>query len=170
MIEPGCSGGGFFPMFRSPRSLLGGHHVPAEVWPHVGAALATGRTHEAWFKIGKSSFVRPWIAADCDRMAAPVVGAVDETANAGRAHVGKGDLRRAIQRPLIPRSLTARKSSIPWGVERRRDTSRGSQDRSDGPINKETAASIKGRDSHAPAGPCAMSITWRSVPTAMTMV
>lgn len=84
-----CKDSGTAPLLSSPVA----HHavrglVPAEVWSHVDAALAAGSAYEARLEIGKLCFIRPWISAERDRVAAAVVGAIDqETAHVGRAHV-----------------------------------------------------------------------------------
>jgi hypothetical protein len=47
---------------------------------HVGAAIAASLTDEARLDIGQPDIIRPRIAADDDRVAAAVVGAIDQDA------------------------------------------------------------------------------------------
>jgi hypothetical protein len=50
--------------------------------------------------------IRPWICADCDRMAAMMVGAIDqETAHAGAAHFAERNFLRAGHTPLKRRRI-----------------------------------------------------------------
>ena len=71
---------------------LDGLLVPIEIRPHVGTALAAHRADETMFYVGQPKIIRPVAAADRDRVAAAIVGAVDQNAaNAHIAHFGKGD-------------------------------------------------------------------------------
>ena len=54
--------------------------APVEVRPYVGAALAADPAGEALLDIGQSGIIGPCIAADGDRVAAAVVGAIDQQA------------------------------------------------------------------------------------------
>jgi hypothetical protein len=68
-----------------------------EIRPDVGASLAAGRAYEPRFEIGKPNVIWPSIPADCRRMAALVVGAIDqETANARRTHFGERNFLLAL--------------------------------------------------------------------------
>ena len=74
--------------------------MPMEAGPHVGAALAAGLADEPIFDVGEPDVVRPLIAADRYRVAAVIVGALDQqTANAGFAHFAECDLLRASRAP-----------------------------------------------------------------------
>ena len=60
-------------------------------------ALAADSTGEALLDIGQSGIIGPSIAADGDGVAAAVVGAIDhQAAHAHVAHLGEGDLLRAV--------------------------------------------------------------------------
>ena len=73
---------------------------PVEIRPHVGAALAAGLAHETMLYVGRAKVIGPLIAADRDRVAAAVVGSIDqEPAHAHVAHVAERDLLRAGMRP-----------------------------------------------------------------------
>lgn len=73
--------------------MRGSDLVPAEVRPHLGAALAAGGAHEARLEIGNPGIIWPGTSAGRNRVAAVVIGAIEqELAHTGRAHVGKGDL------------------------------------------------------------------------------
>jgi hypothetical protein len=64
--------------------------------PHIGAALATGRAGKAAFQVGQPHIVRPRVGIDGHRMAALVVGAIDQqTAHAGGAQFSKRNFLRA---------------------------------------------------------------------------
>jgi hypothetical protein len=66
---------------------------PMEIGADVGAPLATDLAGKPRLDIGQPDVIRSSIAADCRRMAAPVVRAIDqETANASGAHLSEGDL------------------------------------------------------------------------------
>ena len=52
--------------------------APVEIRPHVCAALAAGLAHEPRLDIGQPGIIGPAVAADGDRVAAAVVGAVHE--------------------------------------------------------------------------------------------
>jgi hypothetical protein len=70
-----------------------GLFFPAEIWANVGTFPSASLASEARLDIGQPDVIRPAVAADCRRMAAPVVRAIDqETANAGGTHLGEGDL------------------------------------------------------------------------------
>src|SRR6185312_12041775 len=74
---------------KRPPGLPISHHagrrlVPAEVRSHVGATLAAGRAYEPRLEIGKPRLIWPGISADRDRVAAAVVGAVDQEAARAR--------------------------------------------------------------------------------------
>ena len=71
--------------------------MPTEVGPDVGAALAAGLADEPTFNIGEPDIVRPSVATDRDGVAASAIRAINQdTANAGFAHLAKGDLLRAL--------------------------------------------------------------------------
>jgi hypothetical protein len=64
-----------------------------EVRADFRAFPAAGLAGEFRFDVAKPDVIRPSVAADRDRVAAPIIGAIDqETANAGGAHLGEGDL------------------------------------------------------------------------------
>ena len=64
-----------------------------KIRPDVGAAPAARLTDEAIFDVGQPDIVRPLIGADRDVVAALVIAAIDQdAANAGFAHLAKGDL------------------------------------------------------------------------------
>ena len=57
-----------------------------------GSAPACG-ADETIFDVGEPDIVRPLVGADRVGMAAAIIGAIDQdTANAGFAHLAKGDL------------------------------------------------------------------------------
>jgi hypothetical protein len=66
----------------------------------VPAASLTGKL---WLKIRQAHVIRPSIGADCDGMAAAIVGAIDqETAHAGCAHFSEGDFLGPLEHaPMI---------------------------------------------------------------------
>jgi hypothetical protein len=70
-----------------------GLFFPAEIRANVGTFPSASLASEARLDIGQPDIIRPAVAADCRRMAAPVVRAIDqETANARGAHFSEGDL------------------------------------------------------------------------------
>jgi hypothetical protein len=70
---------------RAPCSQSKFGRTSAPFRPHLAS--------EQRFDVGKPDVIRPSVAADRDRVAAPIIGAIDqETANAGGAHFGEGDL------------------------------------------------------------------------------
>jgi hypothetical protein len=70
-----------------------GLRFPIEIRADIGAAPAAGLANKSRLEIGQADFIRPWVSADRDEMAASVIGAVDqETANASGAHFSQGDL------------------------------------------------------------------------------
>ena len=77
------------------RILPIAHHAdlfpaPVEIRSHIRAALAADPTGEPLLDIGQSGIIGPRIAADRDRMAAAVVGAIDQQAtHAHFAHLAK---------------------------------------------------------------------------------
>ena len=67
--------------------------VPVKIGPHLGAFLAAALTDKARLKIGEPDVIRPLVCADRSRMAAMIIGTINqETADARRAHFGEGDL------------------------------------------------------------------------------
>ena len=78
---------------RSGTLSLGGPlPVPIEVRPDVGAPGAASPTNKSRFKVGQPNVIRPFFPTDYRRMAAFVIGAVDEqTTNARYSHFSKGD-------------------------------------------------------------------------------
>jgi hypothetical protein len=67
-----------------------GYLIPIKIRPHVGAAMAACLAGEARFNIGE--IIRPPIPADRERVAAPIIRAIDqEAAHAHVAHFGEGD-------------------------------------------------------------------------------
>ena len=64
--------------------------------PYIGAPIAAALADETWFQIRKPDTVRPLVdhgRLKLDRMAALVVGAVDQQAtSAGLPHFAQGDL------------------------------------------------------------------------------
>jgi hypothetical protein len=85
-------------LLGSPKAHLADRHpTPVEIWPHVGAALTADPTGEALLDIGQPGIIGPRIAADRNRVAAAVVGAIDQqAAHAHFAHLAKRDLLRAV--------------------------------------------------------------------------
>ena len=68
-----------------------------EIRPYVGATLAANRAHKPRLDVRQPDVIGPGITADRKRVAAAVVTAIDEdSAQAGSAHCGEGDLVRAI--------------------------------------------------------------------------
>jgi hypothetical protein len=61
--------------------------IPIEIRPYVGTALAAGCAGETILNVGQSKIIRPRVAADGDRVAAAVVGAIDE--QAAHAHLAQ---------------------------------------------------------------------------------
>ena len=51
-----------------------------EIRPHVSAALAAHRADETKLNVGQPDVIRPAVTADGDRVAAGVVGAIDDVA------------------------------------------------------------------------------------------
>jgi hypothetical protein len=78
-IGPGpCHTLGFFPM---------------EIRADVGASLAAGLADEPGFQIGQPNIILPSVAAAGGPVAAPIIRAINQqSANAGSAHLGNGDL------------------------------------------------------------------------------
>jgi hypothetical protein len=75
----------------------------------VGAFPATSLAGEPRLYIGKPDGIRPSVAADCRRMAAPIIRSIDqETANAGGAHLSEGDLLAGDGHALLKRTLQRR--------------------------------------------------------------
>ena len=67
--------------------------APIEIRPHARATLAAGSAHKPRFDIGQSDIIRPVVAADRDRVATSVVGAIDDQpAHTALAHLGERDL------------------------------------------------------------------------------
>jgi hypothetical protein len=63
----------------------------------VGATLPASRTDELILNIGKPEVASPSTRAHLDRVAAFVVGTVDQnTAHAAGAHLSEGDFLRAV--------------------------------------------------------------------------
>jgi hypothetical protein len=72
--------------------------VPIEIRPHVGTVLSAGPADEPALDIGQPKIIRPVVAADRDRVAAAIVGAIDQqAAHTHAAHFGEGDLLRAVE-------------------------------------------------------------------------
>jgi hypothetical protein len=105
--------------------------IPIEVWPNIRAPLATGLADEA-VRIGQPDMVGPLAAAHLNRMAAAVVGAIDQhVADTHLAHLAEVDLLGAGHRALEARAGRAGNqlrggSTIPppWasrGLQARRD-------------------------------------------------
>jgi hypothetical protein len=66
------------------------------IGPHVRAASATSLAGKPRLEIGKPDIIGPSIAADRCRVAATIIGAIDqETAHASGAHLCEGDFLRA---------------------------------------------------------------------------
>jgi hypothetical protein len=75
-----------------------------EVGPDIGASLAAGFADEAGLDIGKPDVIGPLICAGRDRVAAMMVGAIDQdAADASVAHLIEGD-RGEQQRSRSPLS------------------------------------------------------------------
>jgi hypothetical protein len=67
------------------------------VRPHIGATLAAGSACKPRFDIGQPKIIGPVVASDGDRMAAAIVGTVNQpTADAAFAQFGECDFLRAI--------------------------------------------------------------------------
>jgi hypothetical protein len=78
-------------------SLVGQLPARIEVRPDVGTQGAAGLANEPRFKVGQPNVAGPSVAADYRRMAAPVVGAIDQEAtHARRPHFPKGDFLLAV--------------------------------------------------------------------------
>jgi hypothetical protein len=75
-------------------------HAHSGLWkvrPHICAFLTARLVGKARLDIGQPDIIRPAVTADRCRMAAPVVGAIDQqTANARGAHFSEGDLLLAL--------------------------------------------------------------------------
>ena len=52
--------------------------APIEIRPHIRAALAASMADQPRLNIGQPKIIRPRVAADGDRVAAAVVGAIDQ--------------------------------------------------------------------------------------------
>lgn len=77
-------------------ALTSTHARLRKLRPQLGAALAAGGTDEARFDVRQPDVIWPAVGADLDRMAAPVVAAMDQhLAHAGGAHLTEGDFGRA---------------------------------------------------------------------------
>jgi hypothetical protein len=77
---------------------------PNEIRPEIGRPGAAGLTYEQRLKIRESEVVRPSISADRDRMAAVVVGAVDQqAADAHFAHFTQTYFFRPFRQSLCSR-------------------------------------------------------------------
>ena len=75
--------------------------TPIEIRPHICTALAADPTGEALLDIGQPGIIGPGITADCDGVAAAVVGAINQqTVDAAFAHFGEGDFLRAVGHAL----------------------------------------------------------------------
>jgi hypothetical protein len=82
---------------------LDGLLVAIELRPHVSAAMATGSADEPRLNVGQPEIIGPAVAADRKRMAAAIVGAVDQQpTNALVAHVGERDFLRARDVARLP--------------------------------------------------------------------
>ena len=64
-----------------------------KIRPHIGPSLAACRADEPIFDVGEPEIVGPLVGANRGRVAAVVVGAIDQdAAHAGFAHFAEGDL------------------------------------------------------------------------------
>ena len=82
---------------RSRRRL-----APVEVGPDIGAAPAARLAHEPRLEIRQPQVIGPAIGAECNVMAATIVGAIDEdTLHAHLAHLAQCDLYRAAVRKRV---------------------------------------------------------------------
>src|ERR1019366_4878490 len=76
-----------------PRIPPGAHPGRRKIRPDVGAALPAGPAHELILDVGKPDIIWPSVGAHLDRVAAFMVGAVDQyTAHAHFTHLGERDL------------------------------------------------------------------------------
>ena len=71
--------------------------------PDIRPALAAGRADEAVRDVGQPDVIGPLVCGHRDRMAAPVIGAIDQhvAADAHLAHFAEGDVWGAM--PLLKR-------------------------------------------------------------------
>ena len=80
----------------SCERFLGG-----KVWPDIGAPLAARLTGEQRLYIGQPDVIGPSVRAHGRRVAASIVGAIDqEAANAGGSRFSKSDFLLAHHRPM----------------------------------------------------------------------
>ena len=74
--------------------------IPIEARPHVRASFPARPTDEQRLYVAKPDVIGPAVAADRDRVAAPIIRAIDqETANAHVAHVAGGFFCGRVMRP-----------------------------------------------------------------------
>jgi hypothetical protein len=52
--------------------------IPIEIRSHISATVAAGATDESRLYVGQPDIIGPTVAADCERMAAAIVSAVDQ--------------------------------------------------------------------------------------------
>src|SRR6202034_3211630 len=82
---------------RQRISSTGAHPSRLKMRADVGATLPASRTDELILNIGKPEVASPSTRAHLDRVAAFVVGTVDQnTAHAAGAHLSEGDFLRAV--------------------------------------------------------------------------
>ena len=62
-----------------------------EIWPDIRAAPAASLAGEAHLEIGQPNVIRPWVAADSSRMAAPKIRPIDQEAADAGPHFREGD-------------------------------------------------------------------------------
>jgi hypothetical protein len=87
---------------RNRRPLF----LPMEIGPDIGSPQAASLASEPPLDVAQPSVIRPAVAADCGRMATPIIRATDQgAANAGRSHFGEGDFLRALHLGRICESL-----------------------------------------------------------------
>jgi hypothetical protein len=81
-------------MIRRSGSLRApGIGFPMEIWAHVRASLAAALAGEPGLDVGQPNIIWPSVAADCCRMAALIIRAIDQEATDARgAHLSEGDL------------------------------------------------------------------------------
>jgi hypothetical protein len=73
-----------------------------EVRADIRTLSAAGLASEPGLQIGQPYIVGPLVGADLDRVAAPIVGAIDQQpANAGLPHFAEGNLLSAHGLPII---------------------------------------------------------------------
>jgi hypothetical protein len=66
--------------------------LPMEIGPNIRASLAASLAGEARLDVGQPNVIGPSVPADRRRMAAMIIGAIDQqAANAGGAHLAEGD-------------------------------------------------------------------------------